>query len=230
MAGKIQIFAGNSHPEFADKVAEHLGLKVSGPDVRDRKGKQVTMFSNGNLFVDIKRNVRDDNCFVIQTQAPNVSDHCMELFFLVRALKAAKARSVTAVMPYMPYIRSDKKDHARACIGARLFLDLLKESGVDRIIIMDPHFEQVHGFIDEKNVEVEIFRSKPVLAHHIRNSYDLSNAVVVMADIGGAKRSSSMVNLRYRQASWVMCGARIASCSRTRPPRARHSWSRPSIW
>ncbi len=195
MPHELKIFAGNSHLDFSRGVAKILNRPLHEPSMEDRKGKMVTWFSNQNVLVDIKTHVRGEHCFVIQTQAPNVSEHIIELLWMVNALRTSKAKSVIAVMPYMPYIRSDKKDHPRACIGAKLFAQLLETAGVTGVLIMDPHFDQIHGFFNEINTNVDVLRSKPIFAHYIRANYDLSNAVVVAADAGGTKRAASQVNL-----------------------------------
>lgn len=202
----LKLFAGNSHLQFAREVARHLDVRLYEPDLADKKGRQITWFSNGNCLVDIKENVRDFHCFIIQTQASGraligkdeqgndlwgcdlrLSDMIMELFLMIHALKTSGATSVTVVMPYMPYIRSDKKDHARVCIGARLMADLLTESGADRILLMDPHFAQINGFFDEKIVKVEVLKGKPIIARHFLEKHDLEDYAIIAPDVGDSK-------------------------------------------
>jgi len=204
MAGKLRLFAGNSHLTFARQLARTLKVPLHEPDESDKKGPEIKWFTNGNCQVDIKLNVRGSHCFVVQTQAfgraligkdpqgrdlfgvnLSVSDMIMETFLLVDALKTAGAK-VTVVMPYMPYIRSDKKDHARNSIGAKLFADLLAEAGADGVLLMEPHFDQIHGFFKRGVVKVDALNMKPIFAMDILRRSGL-NAIMVAPDIGEAK-------------------------------------------
>jgi ribose-phosphate pyrophosphokinase len=204
MAGKMRLFAGNSHLAFARKLALELGVPLHEPDESDSKGPMIKWFSNGNCQVSINTNVRDSHCFVVQTQAfgrallrkdeqgrdvfgvnLSVSDMIMETLLLCDALREAGAR-VTVVMPYMPYIRSDKKDHARNSIGAQLLMDLLAEAGASRLLIMEPHFDQIHGFSKRGILKVETLNMKPIFAMEILRRSGLE-AIMVAPDIGEAK-------------------------------------------
>lgn len=204
MAGKMRLFAGNSHLAFARSLARELGVPLHEPDESDHKGPMIKWFSNQNCQVDIKTNVRGSHCFVVQTQSPGrvllgkdaegrdvfgddlrVSDMIMETLLLCDALREAGAR-VTVVMPYLPYIRSDKKDHARNSIGAQLFLDLLAEAGATGILIMEPHFDQIHGFTKRGVLKVETLNMKPIFAMEILRRSGLE-AIMVAPDIGEAK-------------------------------------------
>lgn len=205
MAGKMRLFAGNSHLAFARKLAQELGVPLHEPDESDHKGPMIRWFSNQNCQVDIKTSVRGSHCFVVQTQAPGrvllrkdaegrdvfgdhlrVSDMLMETFLLCDALREADAERVTVVMPYLPYIRSDKKDHARNSIGAQLLMDLLAEAGASRLLIMEPHFDQIHGFTKRGVLKVEALNMKPIFAMEILRRSGLE-AIMVAPDIGEAK-------------------------------------------
>jgi len=147
MSQDFLLFSGNSHLEFARGLARQLGVPLHEPDESDRRGPTIKWFTNGNVLVDIKCNVRGKRVFVVQTQAPgyaligktpegqdiygpalSVSDMLIELYWMVHTLTCAGAK-VTVVVPYMPYIRSDKQDHPRASIGARIVADLLTGVG-----------------------------------------------------------------------------------------------------
>ena len=117
----IQIISGSSHRAFAESIAKHVGKNLV--EVESFK------FKNDNYFVKIKENVRESDVFVVQTSVPPVNDRIMELFMLVDALKHSSARRITAVIPYMPYVRSDKKDQPRISIAARLFAQIVRNSG-----------------------------------------------------------------------------------------------------
>ena len=221
MSKRLMLFAGNSHLGFARQIAKHLGLPLYEPDYCDENGNQVLWFSNENCFVDIKTKVTDCHCFVIQTQAPGralvgkddqgndlfgqdlrVSDMITELLMMIRALKAAGAK-VTAVMPYMPYIRSDKKDHPRSCVAARLFADQLIRAGADGILLMDPHFDQIHGFFDETKMKVSVLKARPVIAKYFLINKKLSEYAIAAPDASEAKRSSSLAGLLNLEMGFV---------------------------
>jgi len=214
MSKGLMLFAGNSHLEFAREVARHLDTRLHEPDLAIGRGQQIKWFSNQNCMVDIKVNVRGRHCFVIQTQAPGraligkddngvekfgedlrVSDMIMELLLLVDGLKSAGAAKVTVVMPYMPYIRSDKKDHSRVCIGARLLLDLIREAGTDGILLMDPHFEQIHGFCRQRDMTLDVLEAKAIFARYFLENLDLENYAVIAPDVSESKHSGPIATL-----------------------------------
>jgi ribose-phosphate pyrophosphokinase len=122
---------------------------------------------------------------VIQPFSEPVSNNIMELFIIMDALRSASARRITAVIPYFSYARSDKKDAPRISITARLMADLIKAAGADRVLTMDLHSDAVHGFF---SIPVDHLTATPLIANHIRQSMDLSKAVAVATDAGGAKR------------------------------------------
>lgn len=213
MSQDFLLFAGNSHPEFARALAKKLGVPLHEPDQKDRRGPTIKWFSNGNVLVDIKCNVRGKRVFVVQTQAPgraligktpegadilgqnlSVSDMIMELYFMVHALTCAGA-NVTVVVPYMPYIRSDKQDHPRASIGARIFADLLTSVGARGILLMEPHFQQIHGFFDQKVLKVDTLNMKPIFGYEVLATSDRHRTVFVAPDIGEAKHLGPFVSM-----------------------------------
>jgi ribose-phosphate pyrophosphokinase len=124
--------------------------------------------------------------FVIQSFTQPVSDHIMELFIIMDALRSASAKRITAVIPYFSYARSDKKDAPRISITARLIADLIKAAGADRVLTMDLHSDSVHGFF---SMPVDHLTAIPLIADHIKTTMDLSRAVAVATDAGGAKRA-----------------------------------------
>lgn len=198
MSEQAMLFAGNSHLEFARALKEYLGWPLFEPTHSDKRGRpQIKWFSNGNVFVDIKPVVQGAHCFFIQTQAhpDKVSDHFVEMLWMVRALKGAGASNVTVVMPKSMYDRSDQKDHAQCCVGFKLFVELLTAAGMTGYLTMEPHFAQIHGFFDENIVRVDTLRAKPIFARHIIENYDLKNLVVVAPDFNEAKHSGPIASL-----------------------------------
>ena len=134
----LRVFSGASHPQLAREICDCLGIAL---------GKtQTVRFSNENLKVRIGENVREQDVFVVQTSCPPLSEHIMELFILIDALKHSSARRITAVLPCFPYARSDKKDEPRISITARLMADLLATAGANRVLTIDLHAPQIQGF------------------------------------------------------------------------------------
>jgi ribose-phosphate pyrophosphokinase len=134
----------------------------------------------------VQENVRERDVFVVQSFTEPVSEHIMELMITLDALRSASAQRITAVIPYYSYARSDKKDAPRISITGRLIADLLQTAGANRVLTMDLHADQVHGFF---SVPVDHLTAVSLLAEHFRNRHDLSSMVAVATDAGGAKRT-----------------------------------------
>ncbi|MDX9886532.1 ribose-phosphate pyrophosphokinase [Thauera sp.] len=174
----LQIFACNASRDIAGDIAQRLGLRLGQ--------LEISRFSNDNLRVQIQENVRERDVFVVQSFTEPVSEHIMELMITLDALRSASAQRITAVIPYYSYARSDKKDAPRISITGRLIADLLQTAGANRVLTMDLHADQVHGFF---SVPVDHLTAVSMVAEHFRNRYDLSNMVAVATDAGGAKRT-----------------------------------------
>ena len=182
----LRIFSGSSHPQLAKEICECLNIPP---------GRLHTVrFSNENLKVKIDENVREQDVFVVQTSCPPLSEHIIELFILIDALKHASARRVTAVLPYLPHARSDKKDEPRISVTARLMADLLKTAGTDRVLTVDLHSPQIQGFF---SMPADQLTAVPVLCEALR-ARGLTETVVVAADVGESKdagRFAKLLNL-----------------------------------
>lgn len=175
MDGNLKIFSGSAHPALARAICDHVGIEL---------GRSHThRFSNENLKVKIDENVREQDVFVLQPSCPPVSEGILELLIMIDALRGSSARRITAVMPYFPYARSDKKDEPRISITARLMADLLETAGADRVLTMDLHSPQIQGFF---SIPADQLTGVPALCDHLRHG-DLSNTVIVAADVGEAK-------------------------------------------
>lgn len=177
MKHALKIFACNSNEGLATEICNRLGVRPSQ--------LEISRFSNDNLHVQIQENVRERDVFVVQSFTEPVSDHIMELLITIDALRSASAQRITAIIPYYSYARSDKKDKPRISITGRLIADMLVTAGANRVLTMDLHADQVHGFFD---VPVDHLTAIPTIAEHFRQRLDLSNAVAVATDAGGAKR------------------------------------------
>lgn len=178
MKDALRIFSCSSNRALTDEICACLGLQPSP--------LEVSRFSNDNLHVQIQTNVRERDVFVVQSLTAPVSYHIMELLITLDALRSASARRVTAVIPYYSYARSDKKDAPRISITGRLIADMLVTAGANRVLTMDLHADQVHGFF---SIPVDHLTAIPTIAEHFRKHHDTSNMVAVASDAGGAKRA-----------------------------------------
>ena len=183
MFGDFVIVGGSSHREFVEKVAAFIGIKPVFTE--------VVRFKNDNMMVRVPNNVRGRDVFLIQTSTPPVSDHIMETFLTLDALKHASAGRITLVVPYMPYVRSDKKDQPRISIAARLMANLYETAGANRMLTMDLHSAQIHGFFDIPVDHLKAVYSICALAYKAR---DLTNHVIVASDIGEVKEAGPFAN------------------------------------
>lgn len=171
----LKLVPCSSHPALCRAVAAELDVALCKTE--------VVRFSNENIKVKLSENVRGSDAFVIQTASPPVSDGIMELLITIDALKHASAERVTAVLPYYPYARSDKKDEPRISITARLMADLLQTAGADRVLTMDLHSPQIHGFF---RIPVDHLTATTVICDHFK-ARGLDDCVLVAPDAGEVK-------------------------------------------
>ena len=176
MSKPLKIFSGNAHPQMAREIAGFLGLPVSEADVRK--------FSDGEIFVEIKENVRGDDVYIVQPTCTPVNDNLMELVIMVDALRRASARRITAVVPYYGYARQDRKVAPRVPISAKVVAEMFMAVGVRRVLCMDLHAGQIQGFF---NIPVDHLYAAPVLLGYIKEKF--SNVVMVSPDAGGVERT-----------------------------------------
>jgi ribose-phosphate pyrophosphokinase len=176
MPKDIKIVTGNAHPSMARDIAEHLGLSLTESDVRK--------FSDGEIFVEVKDNVRGADVFVVQPTCSPVNDHLMELVIMVDALRRASARRITAVVPYYGYARQDRKNAPRVPISAKVVAEMFMAVGVRRVLCMDLHAGQIQGFF---NIPVDHLYAAPVILDYIKDEY--SDVIMVSPDAGGVERT-----------------------------------------
>jgi ribose-phosphate pyrophosphokinase len=174
----VKLFTGNAHKELAQEVAAYLDIPVGDAT--------VTKFSDGEIMVHIKENVRGSDVFVLQPTCTPVNDNIMELLLMVDALKRASAKRITAVIPYYGYARQDRKVQPRVPISAKLVADLITAAGTNRILTMDLHAAQIQGFF---NIPVDNLYASPVLLDYIRKKYISKNLIIVSPDAGGVERA-----------------------------------------
>jgi len=173
----ILIFGGSGSPKLTLKICEYLDLLPAAGE--------VLRFSDGNLFVRVKENVRGRRVYLVQSTVFPTNDNFMELLFWIDALKRASAESVTVVMPYFSYAKGDKKDEPRVSIRARVCADAIEAAGADRVVTLDLHAPQIQGFF---RIPVDDLYALPVLGEEIVRKR-LSDLVVVSPDTGFAKQA-----------------------------------------
>jgi len=182
---------------MAVEIAAHLDLPLSQADVKK--------FSDGEIFVEVKENVRGADVFVVQPTCTPVNDNLMELVIMVDALRRASARRITAVMPYYGYARQDRKVAPRVPISAKVVAEMLMAVGVRRVLCMDLHAGQIQGFF---NIPVDHLYAAPILLGHI--SKEFKDPVMVSPDAGGVERTRAF-------AKRLNCGLAIIDKRRERP-------------
>ncbi len=186
----MKLFSCRSSSYLAEKIAGELGLKL---------GKSsVTEFSDGEFQPCFDESVRGDMVFIVQSTNPP-ADNLFELLLMIDAAKRASAYKVIAVIPYYGFARQDRKDRPRVSIGSKLSADLLSAAGVDRIITMDLHADQIQGFFD---VPVDHLFGSAIFAPYIQN-LKLDNLAISAPDMGGSKRANAYS--RHLQSEMVLC-------------------------
>ena len=177
----LMVFTGNATPKLAADVVKHLNIHLG-------KAK-VGRFSDGEVMVEVLENVRGKDVFVLQSICSPPNDNLMEVLVLVDALKRASASRVTAAIPYLGYARQDRRPgSARVPITAKVVANMLVSVGVDRVLTMDLHSEQIQGFFD---VPVDNIYSAPILLGDVWK-HDYKNLVVVSPDVGGVVRARAL--------------------------------------
>ncbi len=177
----LKVFAGNSNPSLAEKIALYLKEEV-GVGLGDI---ELTRFSDGEISCHIRENVRGTDVFVIQSTCNPANDNLMELLIMLDTLKRASAVRITAVIPYFGYARQDRKHKPRVPISAKLVADLLEKAGANRIITMDLHANQIQGFF---NIPVDHLYASAIFIPYFRNM-EFENLCIVSPDAGGAERA-----------------------------------------
>lgn len=183
MEKSFAFFTGSSHPELARQVAEGLHIKL---------GKvSLSTFPDREIGIEILENVRGREVFVLQTIARRPNHYLMELLILVDALKRASARSICAVIPYFGYARQDRKGEGRVPITGKLVANMLERAGINRVLTMDLHAEQIQGFFD---IPVDNLYARPILVKAVEN-LGLKDFVVVAPDLGSIKMARSLASI-----------------------------------
>ena len=184
------VFSGTKTRYLSEKICQSLGCPL---------GKlQITRFSDGEFSVSYEESIRGRDVFLVQSTFPN-SDNFMELLLMIDAAKRASARNIIAVIPYFGWARQDRKDKPRVSIGAKLVADILSVAGINRVITMDLHADQIQGFFD---VPVDHLYASGVLLPYLQ-SLQLENMVIASPDVGGSKRANTYA--KYLGCPLVLC-------------------------
>jgi ribose-phosphate pyrophosphokinase len=195
----LMLFAGRSHPELANEVAEQLQVQITPQSAYE--------FANGEIFVRFEESVRGCDAFVLQSHTAPINTWLMEQLIMVDALKRASAKRITVIMPFYPYSRQDKKHRGREPISARLVADLFKTAGADRIMTVDLHTAQIQGFFDGP---VDHLLAMSLLCAHIKPRYEATGLTVVSPDSGRTKLAEKWAD--------ALGGCPIAFVHKTRDP------------
>ncbi|HEX8077320.1 MAG TPA: ribose-phosphate pyrophosphokinase [Chthoniobacterales bacterium] len=192
---ELKIFTGSANRDLAQRICDAIGAPLGDAT--------ISQFPDGETYVKIEENIRGRDVFIIQPTSPPTNQHIMELLIMVDAARRASAARITAVIPFFGYARQDRKDKPRVPITAKLVANLLHAAGVNRVLTMDLHAQQVQGFFD---IPVDHLYSMPVLIKYLRTILT-GNTVVVSPDVGGLKMASA-----YSQA----LGANLAIVAKQR--------------
>ena len=186
----FKVFSGTKSRYMAEKVCQALGCKLGE--------MKIQYFADGEFVVSYEESIRGHEVYLVQSTFPN-SDNLMELLMMIDAAKRASASKIIPVIPYFGWARQDRKDKPRVSIGAKLVADLLSVAGINRLITMDLHADQIQGFFD---VPVDHLYSSSVFLPYIQ-SMKLENMVVASPDVGGSKRAASYA--KYLNVDLVLC-------------------------
>ncbi len=186
----FKIFSGTKSQYIAEEICKELGVELGKMNIQH--------FADGEFEVSFEESIRGHEVYLVQSTFPN-TDNLMELLLMIDAAKRASAKTVVAVMPYFGWARQDRKDKPRVSIAAKLVSDLLVTAGVDRVITMDLHADQIQGFF---NVPVDHLYASSVFIPYIQ-SLGLDELVIATPDVGGAKRANSYA--KYLDVPLVLC-------------------------
>ena len=186
----FKVFSGTKSKYLAEKICKSLDCELGN--------MIITHFADGEFAVSFEESVRGSHVFLVQSTFPN-SDNLMELLLMIDAAKRASAKSIIAVIPYFGWARQDRKDKPRVSIGAKLVADLLSVAGIDRLITMDLHADQIQGFFD---IPVDHLYASTIFLPYVQ-SMKLENLVIASPDVGGSKRASSYA--KYLDCPLVLC-------------------------
>jgi len=181
----VKIFSGSSNLELAKKIAEKSGLQLGKAEIQ--------RFKDGEVYIEIEETVRGRDVFVVQSTSEPVNENLMELLIFVDALKRASAKTINVIIPYYGYARQDRKSKPREPITSKLVANLLTTAGVNRVIAMDLHADQIQGFFD---IPVDHMQALPLMVRYFKErGFYGDDIVVVSPDVGGVKRARKLAEI-----------------------------------
>lgn len=178
MENMMRLFSGNANEPLAKEICANLGIPLGNAIVK--------RFSDGEVWVEIKENVRGRDVFIVQPTCPPANDHLMELLVMIDAMKRASAERITAVIPYYGYSRQDRKVAPRTPISAKLVADLISRTGVARVLCLDLHAGQIQGFFD---IPVDNLFASSEQLDFFRKTFTNEECVIIAPDAGGVERA-----------------------------------------
>lgn len=187
----IKVFSGTNSKYLAEKICASLDCELGKMNIQ--------RFADGEFAVSYEESIRGCYVYLVQSTFPN-TDNLMELLLMIDAAKRASAYKIIAVIPYFGWARQDRKDKPRVSIGAKLIADLLSVAGIDRLITMDLHADQIQGFF---NVPVDHLYASSIFVKHIKDNLSYENLVIATPDVGGSKRAGSYS--KFLEAPLVLC-------------------------
>jgi len=183
MNGPLKIFSGTSNPALAHEICESLGLPLGKATVK--------RFPDGETFVRIDENIRGSDTFIVQSTSNPANHNIMEMLIMIDAARRASANRITAVIPFYGYSRQDRKDQPRVPITSKLVANLLVAAGVNRVLTIDLHAQQIQGFFD---IPVDHLYASPVIFDYLKSFREEGSLVVYSPDVGGMKMAASYAN------------------------------------
>ncbi|MDR1679301.1 MAG: ribose-phosphate pyrophosphokinase [Prevotellaceae bacterium] len=187
----IKVFAGTKSEYLARRICDSLKCELGNMNIQ--------YFADGEFAASYEESIRGCYVYLVQSTYPN-SDNLMELLLMIDAAKRASAYKIIAVIPYFGWARQDRKDKPRVSIGAKLVADMLSVAGIDRLIAMDLHADQIQGFFD---VPVDHLYASTIFVKYISENFDLENLIIASPDVGGSKRADAYS--KYLGLPLVLC-------------------------
>ena len=177
----MKLLTGNSNKNLSVKISKFLKTKLVHSSIKK--------FSDGEIYIEIKENIRGNSIFIVQSVSSPANDNLMELLLCIDALKRSSAKNITAVIPYFGYARQDRKVAPRTSISAKLVSNLITKAGADRVVTVDLHAGQIQGFFD---LPVDNLFATPIFARHVKRNIKSKNLICVSPDVGGVERTRAL--------------------------------------
>ena len=177
----MKIIAGSSNTTLCKGIAQQLDIDLVKTETRK--------FADGEIYVEIRENIRGQDVFVVQSTSTPVNQNLMELLITLDALRRGSARRITAVLPYFGYARQDRKSGPRTPISAKLVANLITQAGADRVLTLDLHAGQIQGFFD---IPVDNLYAAPLFSQHIKETFNNERVMIVSPDVGGVVRARAI--------------------------------------